>query len=162
MTRKKTPANSTFSEDLERAKRGSTAHLLLKCARLVNEEAISSLPGELSGEFQPRAAHMALFPHIDLDGTRLSILAERVGTSKQAVGQLVDDLEEAGVLQRVPDPEDGRAKRVVFTAKGRAGMLAGIEHLRTVERRLARAVGRETMTRLRSALLTLHDHLAER
>lgn len=102
---------------------------------------------------------MALFPHIDLDGTRQSTLAERVGTSKQAVGQLVDDLEEAGVLARIPDPSDGRAKRIVFTPKGRQGMLMGLEHLRSVEKKLAKSVGRETMAQLRDALLTLHDHL---
>lgn len=136
-------------------------HLLLKVARLVNEEAIATLPPTLTSGFRPRPAHMALFPHIDLLGTRQSILAERVGITKQAVGQLVDDLEAGGVLARVADPDDRRAKRVVFTDKGRQGMLAGIEHLRNIERKLTKAVGRATVVELRSALLTLHDHLAE-
>lgn len=160
MKAKPNPSESaSFHAELERAKRRSTAHLLLKVARLVNEEAISSLPSELASGFRPRPAHMALFPHIDLEGTRQSTLAERVGITKQAVGQLVDDLQEAGVLARVPDPDDRRAKRVVFTAKGRQGMLAGLEHLRAVEKGLTKAVGRDTMVQLRKALLTLHDHL---
>jgi DNA-binding MarR family transcriptional regulator len=161
---KRTPAleeTASFHAELERAKRRSTAHLLLKCARLVNEEAIASLPSELATGFRPRPAHMALFPHIDLEGTRQSALAERVGISKQAVGQLVDDLQEAGVLARIPDASDRRAKRVVFTPKGREGMLAGLEHLRSVEKDLTKAIGRDTMAQLRDALLALHDHLEE-
>lgn len=156
----KAGAQASFHADLERAKRRSTAHLLLKVARLVNEEAIATLPSELASGFRPRRAHLALFPHIDLEGTRQSALAERVGITKQAVGQLVDDLQAGGVLARVPDPDDRRAKRVVFTDQGRQGMLAGIEHLRSVEKKLAQAVGRDTMVQLRSALLTLHDHLS--
>ncbi|MCA9591617.1 MAG: winged helix DNA-binding protein, partial [Myxococcales bacterium] len=111
-----------FGRKLEAAKRASTAQLLFKCARLLNERAIATLP--VADETRPRAAHMALFPHVDLEhGTRLTTLADKLGVSKQAVAQLVDDLEAMGVMARVPDPDDGRAKRVVFTDKGRAAML---------------------------------------
>lgn len=162
MKRKPSAASKdAFAAELERAKRKNTAHLLLKCARLVNERAIATLPAALSDGFQARAAHMALFPHIDLGGTRQSALAERLGVTKQAVGPLVDDLEEAGIVERIPDPDDGRAKRVVFTEKGRQGMLAGLSHLQDIERSLAKAVGRDTMNSLRDALLVLQEHLEE-
>lgn len=147
-----------FGRKLEAAKRASTAQLLFKCARLLNERAIATLP--VADETRPRAAHMALFPHVDLEhGTRLTTLADKLGVSKQAVAQLVDDLEAMGVMARVPDPDDGRAKRVVFTDKGRAAMLDGLAHLRDIEKDLTRAVGRETMASLHQALLALHDHL---
>ena len=67
-----------------------------------------------------RPAHTALFPHIDLSGTRQTALARRMGVSKQAVGQLVSELEQMGALERVPDPSDGRARLVRFAA-GEAG-----------------------------------------
>jgi DNA-binding MarR family transcriptional regulator len=38
--------------------------------------------------------------------------------SKQAMGQLVADLEERGFIQRAPDPEDKRATRIQFTEMG--------------------------------------------
>jgi len=102
---------------------------------------------------------MALFPHIALEGTRPSELAKRLGVSKQAVGQLVGELEAMGTVERRPDPDDGRAKRVVFTEHGLQSILQGLEHLRRVEAELAEAIGKDTMGSLREALLVLHDHL---
>ena len=90
----------------------------------------------------------------------MSELAERLGVSKQAVTQLVDDLEGFGVVARVPDPEDARARRVVFTARGRAGFFEGLETLGELERELARAIGDEPMAALRAALLAIDEHLS--
>lgn len=148
----------SFPEALEAAKRASTAQLLFKCARLVNERALATFPGA-EGEARPRPAHMALFPHIALDGTRPSELAKKLGVSKQAVGQLVGELEAMGIVERRPDPDDGRAKRVCFTEQGLRSILDGLAHLRRVEAELAQAIGEDTMSSLREALLVLHDQL---
>lgn len=55
---------------------------------------------------------------IDLEGNRLNTLAERLSITKQAAGQLVDDLQAKGYLHRTPDPGDGRATLIKFTEKG--------------------------------------------
>lgn len=150
-----------YQNRLEAAKRSSTLHLLFKCSRLLNERAINSLPPRLTRK-QPTAAHLALFPHIDLErGTRPSELAAQVGISKQAISQLLDDLEEMDVIVRVSDAEDRRAKRVFFTKAGKQAMLDGLLHLKQVERSLRRELGDQTLSSLRSALLQLHDHLIE-
>jgi len=148
----------SFPEALEAAKRASTAQLLFKCARLVNERALETLPAP-DGAPRPRPAHMTLFPHIALEGTRPSELARKLGITKQAVGQLVGELEAMGVDERQPDPDDGRAKRVVFTEQGLQSILEGLRHLRRVEAELAKAIGKDTMASLHDALLALHDHL---
>ncbi len=148
-----------FPEKLEAAKRASTLQLLFKCARLVNERALASLPADAAHQQRPRPAHMSLFPHISLEGTRPSELAQRLGISKQAVGQLVDELVRMKVLERRPDPDDGRAVRVAFTDKGLQDIMDGLAHLRQVERTLTRAIGRDHMRGLRDSLLALHDHL---
>ncbi len=147
-----------FPEALETAKRASTAQLLFKCARLVNERALATIPAP-DGVPRPRPAHMALFPHIALEGTRPSELAKALGISKQAVGQLVGELEAMGIVERRPDPDDGRAKRVVFTERGLQSILEGLDHLRRIEAELTKAIGEDTMASLRAALLVLHDHL---
>ncbi len=150
---------SRYERRLEATKRAATLHLLFKTARLLNERAIASLP--TSTGRRPTPAHMALFPHIELQGgSRITELSAKLGISKQAVGQLVDDLEEMGVVARLEDPDDGRAKRVVFSARGRRSMLDGLIHLRKLERQLAKEVGGDTMRQLRDALLVLHDYLA--
>lgn len=144
---------------LEAAKRGSVAQLLLKCARLLNEQAIARVR-QRAGVPNLRAAHTTLFPHIDLEGTRITEIARRVGISKQAVAQLVDELESMGGLERVPDPTDGRAKLVRFAhAGGRLSLLDGLDVLVELEADLASSIGKTHVEHLRQALLALHDVL---
>lgn len=148
----------SFSERLEAEKRASTLQVLLKVARLVDELALARV-AVAEGAPRLRRSHMSLLPHIDLGGTRMSELAERLGVSKQAVSQLVDDLEGFGVIARVPDPDDARARRVVFTQRGRDGFSRGLTVLRELEQELGGAIGERKMQQLRSALLALHDVL---
>jgi DNA-binding MarR family transcriptional regulator len=122
-------------DTIEQRKLESTLQLLFRAARLVNEEALRRAQSK-SGKVV-RAAHTMLFPHIDWCGTRQVELARRLGISKQAVGQLVDELEEMGMLERVADPEDGRAKLVRFTEAGKQGILHGLSVLRELECELA-------------------------
>lgn len=56
--------------------------------------------------------------HLGPSGISQSTLTERMGVTKQAVQQLLDQLEEQGVVRRVADPTDGRARRVVLTELG--------------------------------------------
>jgi DNA-binding MarR family transcriptional regulator len=145
-----------YLRELVARKRASTAQLLFKCARLVNERALAAVP---AGGARPRPAHTQLFPHIALEGTRITELADKLGITKQAVGQLVDDLVAWGLVRRVADPDDARARRVVWTAKGRRGLLEGVAQLKALERELACAIGEARFTALHDALLALHDHL---
>jgi DNA-binding MarR family transcriptional regulator len=67
-----------------------------------------------------RKAHGAVWRFVDLErGSRLTELAERAGLSRQAVGEIADDLERLGYVERVPDPSDGRAKLIRPTERGR-------------------------------------------
>jgi DNA-binding MarR family transcriptional regulator len=55
---------------------------------------------------------------IPRDGIRVSDLAELVGTTKQAAGQLVTAMEQNGVVTSVPAPADGRVRMIVRTERG--------------------------------------------
>ena len=132
---------------LDRRKRASLIQELFRLARLLDEAAVARVAG--AGAPTLRTSHTALLPHLDLEGTRLVDLAARVGVSKQAVGQLVDDLESMGVVERVPDPEDGRARRVRFTRRGFQALLQGLGVLDALEQDLAAAIGRTAVERLR-------------
>ncbi len=141
-----------MDDALERAKRASTAQLLFRCARRVNERCLEAVRAELGVPIRP--AHTALFPHLDLDGTRQTALAARLGVSKQAVGQLVDELVSMGVLERVPDPADGRARLVRFVG-GREGLMSGVAALSRAERPLWTALGSDRSEALHEALSVL-------
>ena len=69
------------------------------------------------GEGGLRPKHGAVIANIDRAGTRPSVLADRAGMTRPAMGELIDELEELGYVERVPDPEDRRAKLIKPTAK---------------------------------------------
>jgi DNA-binding MarR family transcriptional regulator len=65
-----------------------------------------------------RPAHARLMVFLGWDGSRITDIAKAQDVSKNAVGQLVSELEELGYVERVPDPLDGRAKIVRYTEMG--------------------------------------------
>jgi DNA-binding MarR family transcriptional regulator len=72
---------------------------------------------ERGHDLQP--SHTAVIPNLPLSGLRLTELADRLKVSVQRAGQLVQDLEDAGYLERAVDASDGRAKIVRYSARGR-------------------------------------------
>lgn len=93
-----------------------------------------------------------LLPYIDLEGTRSTELAKRLGISKQAVGRVVRELEEAGLLARALDEADGRAFLVTFTESGLEYLMRMHEAIRKVERDYEREVGTEAIRALKATL----------
>lgn len=96
--------------------------LFLQAHRAYSAHAIDALRAR--GYTELGAAHAAILPHIDVEGSRTTVIAERSGMTKQGAGQVVDDLARQGLVERIPDPADGRASLVVFTD-------AGWDYLRT-------------------------------
>lgn len=62
-----------------------------------------------------RPVHGMAFQALWGRGATASELAGRLGVTKQAAGQIVDDLERRGYVQRQPHPEGGRRKLIVLT-----------------------------------------------
>jgi DNA-binding MarR family transcriptional regulator len=85
-------------------------------------------------------------------GTRLTELARRAGVTKQAMMIVVDDLEVRGLVRRTPDPEDGRAKVVRLTARGRTFAAECRRAVAAVEARTRRTLGGRRYEGLREAL----------
>ena len=78
----------------------------------------------LAARSQVSAAHIHITRHLAVEGSRLTELAELAGISKQAMGDLVDQCEAWGLVQREADSRDRRARVVRFTATGRAWLAA--------------------------------------
>lgn len=98
-----------------------------------------------------------VFQRVAEGGSRLTDLAEQARITKQSAGFLVDRLEEAGYVERVPDPTDARARLVRAAPRGRrviaeaAGIVAGIEAEWTAH------LGARDMADLRRILLRLRE-----
>jgi DNA-binding MarR family transcriptional regulator len=86
--------------------------------------------------------HGSVIAHLDEDGTRATVLARRSGRHKQIVGRIVDELEALGYVERVPETDDRRAKRVVPTERGREVIRLSDDIIHDIEERLSAEVGR--------------------
>lgn len=113
-----------------------------------------------SGFREIRAAHSAVFRHLAPEGSRLIDLAERAEITKQSMAYLVGYLAEHGYVTLRPDPDDGRAKRVVPTAKGRRFVAAAVGESERIEREVAARIGADAVRELRRLLESLDDALA--
>lgn len=102
-----------------------------------------------------RPSHGCVFRYLDLDGSRLSDLAEKSGMTKQAFGEHLDNVEALGYVVRVPDPDDRRAKLIVPTARGREVLLLGRRAFAEIEREWAAAIGAERIAALRETLAAI-------
>jgi DNA-binding MarR family transcriptional regulator len=134
----------------------STFELLMRAARLVNERAIERIQAR-GGRL--RIAHTTLFPHITSRGVRLTEIAEKLGVTKQAVGPLVDDLEREGMVERIDDPDDKRAKLIRWTKKGERALVHGLGVLAELEREVTPSVGKTRLAELATTLDALIDAL---
>jgi DNA-binding MarR family transcriptional regulator len=120
----------------------------------VKELAVGELHDRLAeeGHGEIRPGHGCVFRFIDVEGSRLTDLAERAGLTKQAVGEVVSDLEALGYLERVPDPGDRRAKIVRLTDTGLDATEAAGRIFADIERRWAERFGEERLAVLRGTL----------
>jgi DNA-binding MarR family transcriptional regulator len=100
----------------------------------------------LAARAQVSAAHVHITRHLELQGTRLTDLAQRGGMSKQAMGDLVDQCAAWGLVTREPDPRDARARIVKFTPTGLAWLQAFRDAVAQAEREFRSEVGPDVAT----------------
>jgi DNA-binding MarR family transcriptional regulator len=105
-----------------------------------------------AGHASIRAGHGCVFRFIHEGGSRLTELACSSGFSKQAVGEVVDDLEKLGYVERDADPADRRAKVIRLTKAGAEAQRTALGIFGDMERMLAERYGAERVEAMRSLL----------
>jgi DNA-binding MarR family transcriptional regulator len=96
-----------------------------------------------------------LMPLLDATGVRPTTLAQRAGISKQAISQLVRELEARGYVKQVRDPTDTRAKNVCLTKRGGALRTACAEVRLELHSVVIAKLGKARTSRLRRDLIEL-------
>jgi DNA-binding MarR family transcriptional regulator len=132
--------------------------LLGMAFQLVLTEFNARLAG--AGYSDLRPIHGMTFQALRGSGATSSELAERLGVTKQAAGQIVDDLEARGYVRREPHPGGGRRKLVVLTPKAQEHLAIAGRTLHNLERQLGRRLGDPLLTELRTDLARLVRELA--
>jgi DNA-binding MarR family transcriptional regulator len=102
------------------------------------------------------AAHLNVFQYPGPQGARPSELATRLRMTKQALNYLLGELERLGYLERRPDPDDLRARRVALTPRAVSAIGVIRESVEEMEEIWARQLGQRRFEELRSLLLDLN------
>lgn len=124
--------------------------LLRVPAQAIQRRIITEL--NAAGFEELRVPHMAVLQFPGPDGVRPGLLAERAGMSKQAMNQLLRSLEGLGYLVRSDAPDEGRARVVRFTKRGRAAYAKIHDILRDIEREWNTVLGPKRFAELKELL----------
>jgi DNA-binding MarR family transcriptional regulator len=129
--------------------------LLRVPAQAIHRRIINEL--NAAGFTELRLPHMAVLQFPGPDRVRPGLLAERAGMSKQAMNQLLRSLEGLGYLERSAAPDEGRARMVRLTKRGRAAYAKAHEILRDVEREWSSELGPRQFAQLKELLLRVWE-----
>jgi DNA-binding MarR family transcriptional regulator len=129
--------------------------LLRVPAQAIHRRIISEL--NAAGFEELRLPHIAVLQFPGPDGVRPGTLAERAGMSKQAMNQLLRSLEELGYVVRSDAPEEGRARMIRFTKRGRAAYSKIHDILRDIEREWSMELGPKDFDQLKGLLLRVWE-----
>ena len=102
-------------------------------------------------------AHLNVFQYPGPQGARPTELATRLRISKQALNYLLGELERLDYLERRPDPDDMRSKRVALTRRGTSAIRVIREAVHDLETAWARQLGPKRFDQLRRLLLELNQ-----
>ena len=103
------------------------------------------------------AAYLTVFGYPGPQGARPSELAARLRISKQALNHLLGQLERLGYLEREPDPDDLRSKRIALTPRGTSAVRVIREAVTEMEAAWTKQLGPRRFAQLRDLLLDLNQ-----
>ena len=136
------------------ATRDDLGYLLAKASQRWNEQLQEGFTE--AGFPEVKASYgSVLIPLLEEDGLRMGEIARRARLSKQTMTTMVRLCERDGLVERRPDPDDGRATRVHLTAKARRFQPAAEDVLARLEREARKALGERRIAELRRSLKQL-------
>jgi DNA-binding MarR family transcriptional regulator len=136
--------------------RANVGFELAKASQRWNELLYEEFSARGFGEVRP-AYGSILLPLFEEDGLRMGALAARARLSKQTMTTLIRLMEEAGLVTRDPDPQDGRAVLVRLTARSREFAPVAAQVVAELEGRIARRLASDDYRALRAGLKEVMD-----
>jgi DNA-binding MarR family transcriptional regulator len=146
------------TEALPESAEGGPLNIGLLCfivSRAMEDRVLGDLAA--AGFDDVTVAQGRVFARIGPKGSRLTDLAEQARVTKQTAGFLVDQLERAGYVCRVPDLTDGRARLVVIAERGLAAVEVARRTEAAVQDEWTRYLGRRATAQLHRTLTRLRE-----
>jgi len=137
--------------------RQAIGQLLVRLTRLFRTDLAA--PHIEQGYGDIRDPHLQIFGNIRMGGIRLTELAARAQLSLAATSELVNDLATLGYLTRRPDTNDGRAKLIDLTDRGRRLLADAGDRVADIETRWSQLVGPDDFAQMCATMQRLLDAL---
>ena len=131
------------------------------CLRRASTKVLALASERLAPFGLRRTTFSALSVVVDNPGIHQSKLADALAIERPNVVQIVDELEKAGFLRRVPVPTDRRLRGLEPTEDGKRVCAAAYDRLYAMEQALTRDLSAEEAQALRRALKRIEEN-AER
>src|SRR6185437_13018788 len=129
---------------VEEQRRRNMRQLLLRASRIVNRHVVEGLHAR--GYSNLRSTHTTLLSNIDLAGSTVTEDAERAGITKQAMGRLATELENAGYITVRDNPADARARVLHLTKSGMRLMRDSLGVMANLQNSYARLIGHDQLS----------------
>jgi DNA-binding MarR family transcriptional regulator len=137
-------AGATDLSSIEDRRRRNMRQLLLRASRIVNRHVVEGLHAR--GYADLRSTHTTLLSNIDLAGSTVTEAAERAGITKQAMGRLATELEDAGYITVRSNPADARVRVLHLTKSGMRLMLDSLRVMADLQSSYARLIGHDPLS----------------
>ena len=102
--------------------------------------------------FRLTRAQLLFMSYLDDGQDHSSTMSQKLGLTRQAVSQIVKDLEDKGIIQQVRDPRKASAKILKTTAYGKRFVNNALETLAAIEQEIAEQIGKRRYASLLNAL----------
>lgn len=145
------------SDEVRRYRNSRLYRCLTRTLRSYNQRLVKSLHERGFQDFSP--SFPQILSNLDVEGTRIGVLAARAGVTRQAAGQLVVEIERCGFVQRRQAPDDARAVVVSFTPKGRKLLATIVSLVEEIDAELAELLGAREFERVRAGLAKIADEV---
>src|ERR1700761_6585202 len=129
---------------IEAGRRVNMRQLLLRASRIVNRHVVEGL--HTRGYADLRSTHTTLLSNINLAGSTVTEAADRAGITKQAMGRLATELENAGYITVRNNPADARARVLHLTKSGMRLMLDSLRVMTDLQNSYAKLIGQDQLS----------------
>lgn len=146
----------TTKEKAEPVSRDDLGFLLAKATQRWNELLAERFAAAGYSNISPSYGSI-LLPLYEEDGLRMGELARRARLSKQTMTEMIRRLERDGLVERRPDPADGRASLICLTARSRRFKPTAAATLADLDRLVHKRLGARRAAELKSALRELME-----
>ncbi|OUR61169.1 hypothetical protein A9Q74_10285 [Colwellia sp. 39_35_sub15_T18] len=144
---------SQLPDNLINMREKNIGRLFQRASRSYSERALALLHEK--GFSDIALFHTVLIANLDADGDQITSIAEKAGITKQAMGQIVNDLENKGYVKKTKSLRDKRAYLIEFTEHGKDALRAAYEVKIIIEKEYMALLGIDNVKHLRALLETL-------